>query len=149
MEARDVERHLHAHVPLSRALGVRVLRIDEGGALLGAPLEPNVNDGGTGFGGSLSALGVLAGWVMVHAAMRRADVAHRLVIQHHEIAFTAPAEGALEAWAPAPDEASWSHFLRVHQRRGLARVAVSCSLRSAGRPVGDCRGRYVALREGS
>lgn len=145
MEPHEVEAYLHEHIPLSRALGVRVERLDDAGVRLVAPLEPNLNHRGTGFGGSLSALGVLAGWALVHAGLRREGTDAHLVIARHEVDFTAPAEGALEAWSPAPRPEAWADFLRVHRRRGRARIDVEGELRSAGRPVGRWRGRYAAL----
>lgn len=145
LDAREVEAYLHDRIPLSHALGARVTRLDASGARLDAPLTPNLNHRGTGFGGSLSVLGVLAGWVVVYACLRRADIGAHLVIQRHEVDFTAPAEGALTAFAPAPAPASWAAFLRTLRRRGRARLDVRCELRSDERLVGRCLGRYVAL----
>lgn len=145
MDPRDVERYLHDRIPLARAVGACVKRIDADGACLEAPLAPNLNHRGTAFGGSLSVLGVLAGWVVVYVGMRRDDIDAHLVIQRHEVDFTAPARDRLTAWAPAPGTAAWSTFLRTLRRRRRARLDVGCELRSAGRDVGRCWGRYVAL----
>ena len=145
-EPHEVERYLHEHIPLSLALGVRVTRLDEEGVRLVAPLEPNLNHRGTGFGGSLSALGVLAGWTLVHAALRREGEEVRLVIQRHEVDFAAAAEGPLEAWAPMAGAGAWAAFLRTVRRRGRGRIDVAGELRSDGRSVGTYLGRYVALR---
>ena len=49
-------------IPLTRAMGLRVESLGEGGIRMNAPLEPNVNDKGTAFGGSLAAILTLAGW---------------------------------------------------------------------------------------
>lgn len=149
MEAHEVEDYLYEHIPLARALGLRVVHLDDSGTRLRAPLGPNVNHRGSGFGGSLSAIGILAGWALVHARMRREALDPGLVIQRHQVDFEAPAEGALEAWAPTPPSAAWEAFLRAYRRRGRARIDVSCELHSAGRRIGGCRGRYVALGGGT
>lgn len=145
MEPRQAEAYLHRHIPLSRALEVHVVRLDLDGATLEAPLRPNLNHRGTAFGGSLSALGILAGWVLVHSSLLRAGWNPRLVIQRHEVDFTAPAEATFEAWAPAPHPDAWSSFLHTYRRRNRARIDVSCELRSEGRRIGASTGRYVAV----
>lgn len=145
MDRREAETYLHENIPLSRALGVRIARLDARGAQLEAPLEPNVNHHGTAFGGSLSMLGLLAGWTLVHVGLRRAGVEARVVIQRHHVDFERPAEGALTASAdvPAPDD--WARLLRGLRRRGRGRVDVRCTLASLGASVGRCRGRYAAM----
>jgi thioesterase domain-containing protein len=145
MDPRDVERYLHDRIPLARAVGACVTRIDADGARLDAPLAPNLNHRGTAFGGSLSVLGVLAGWVVVYVGLRQADVDAHLVIQRHEVDFTAPAHGRMTAWTPTPGAVAWDAFRRTLHRRRRARLDVGCELRSAGRDVGRCWGRYVAL----
>lgn len=122
-------------------------RVDEDGARLTAPLARNHNHHGTAFGGSLSALAMLAGWVFVHAALDRAGIDDaEVVIQEVGFAFTKPARGELEAWVPAPDGATRDAFVRSFARRGRARLDLICELRSEGREVARAEARYVAVR---
>ena len=62
MTPAALETYLHDHIPLSRAMAVRVVTSAPGHVELAAPLEPNINVHGTAFGGSVSTLGVLAAW---------------------------------------------------------------------------------------
>ncbi|MEZ0276903.1 MAG: YiiD C-terminal domain-containing protein, partial [Roseimicrobium sp.] len=64
---REAESFIHAQIPITRAMGVRVETYDaKGGRLvLTAPLEANHNHLGTAFGGSLSALCTLAGYALL------------------------------------------------------------------------------------
>ncbi|MEX2502170.1 MAG: YiiD C-terminal domain-containing protein, partial [Trueperaceae bacterium] len=101
MRADRLEALLHHAIPLAGALQVRVAEVGVGGIRLQAPLAPNRNHRGTGFGGSLSALGILAGWSLVRAGLADEDLdGARLVIQRHEIDFGAPATGALTGPPP-------------------------------------------------
>jgi thioesterase domain-containing protein len=58
----ELERYLHEHIPLSHAMRVGVVTVDAGTVVLRAPLEPNINHRETVFGGSASALAILAAW---------------------------------------------------------------------------------------
>jgi thioesterase domain-containing protein len=142
-----IEAFLHEHLPLARAMEARVAQADASGARLTAPLSRNHNHHGTAFGGSLSALAMLAGWAFLHAALDRAgrDEAE-VVIQEVRFAFTAPARGDLEARVSAPDAATWDAFARALDRRGRARLDLACELRSEGAEVARAEARYVAFR---
>ena len=55
-----IQDYLHEHIPLSKAMGATVLKVDLSGVVLSAPLEPNINHRETVFGGSASSLAILA-----------------------------------------------------------------------------------------
>ena len=54
-ENHSLEQYLHAHIPLSAAMGVSVVQVADEAITLSAPLEPNINHRDTVFGGSASA----------------------------------------------------------------------------------------------
>jgi len=58
----ELQDYLHEHIPISSAMGVRVVACDESGVRLTAPLYPNINHRATVFGGSASAVAILAAW---------------------------------------------------------------------------------------
>ena len=64
--AAALQRYMYAQIPISRALGVKVIRSDGGGVLLAAPLTANLNHRQTFFGGSAAALATLAAWALAH-----------------------------------------------------------------------------------
>ena len=67
----QLERYLHEHIPLSKAMGVSVLSVGEEAVTLRAPLAPNINHRETVFGGSASALAILAAWSLLHTRLDR------------------------------------------------------------------------------
>ena len=54
------QKRIHDEIPLSRALGIQLHSWDGRSLLLSAPLEPNRNHQGTGFGGSIYCAAVTA-----------------------------------------------------------------------------------------
>jgi thioesterase domain-containing protein len=66
----EIERYLHEHIPLSQHMQVRVVSCDAHGVKLTAPLLPNINHRHTMFGGSASALAILAGWTWLHTQLK-------------------------------------------------------------------------------
>ena len=146
MRADHLEAFLHEHLPLARAMEARIARVDGAGARLTAPLAQNHNHHGTGFGGSLSALAMLAGWTYLRWALDR-DGTRDVEVVIHEVrfTFTKPARGDLEAWVPAPAAADWEAFVRALARRGRARLDLACVLQSDGAEVARADARYVAV----
>jgi thioesterase domain-containing protein len=148
LTADRLERYLHEHIPISRALGVRVVAAGADVVRLGAPLEPNLNHRQTAFGGSLSAVAILAAWSWLYLRLGGPDFGGRIVIQNHSVEYLAPAEGDFVATCAAPGDELWTRFERALERRGRARVTLDEEVCVGGLHLASCRGRYVALRAG-
>lgn len=143
----DLERYLHEHIPISRHLGVRVLEAGAGGVRLAAPLEPNLNHRKTAFGGSLSALAILAAWSWLHITLRGEGFAGRIVIQSNSMEYLAAAEGDFEAFCRAPGEERWALFRRTLDQRRRARMELDAEVSVGDQLVANFRGQYVALTQ--
>lgn len=145
MTAAEIETYLHQHIPISAGMGVRVLACDETGVTLRAPLAPNINHRATVFGGSASAVAILAAWTYLHFSLRAAELPSRLVIQRNTIDYLDPITGDFDARCEALP-AEFEEFLRTRRRHGKARVSVSAVLLCGGVKVAAFRGDYVAAK---
>jgi thioesterase domain-containing protein len=141
----EITLYLHEQIPLTRHLGVAAEAWDGASVRLGAPLAPNLNHQGTAFGGSLSALAIISGWVLIHLALRERGLEVQLVIQRSQYDFEAPVDGDFTATSALPGAADWDRFLLTLKRHHRARVTVTTSLRSASGAGGTHRGAYVAM----
>jgi thioesterase domain-containing protein len=145
-EATALEHYLHEHIPLSRPLGVRVLAAGPDGVRLAAPLGPNLNHRRTAFGGSLSAVAILAAWSWLHLKLRAGGFVGRIVIQGNSMEYLAAAEGDFEADCRAPGPERWELFAATLAARSRARIELDAEVRVGARLVASFRGQYVALR---
>jgi thioesterase domain-containing protein len=146
MTLDEITAYVHEHIPMTAALGAQVVHVDSGSVRLRAPLAPNLNHRGTAFGGSLSALAILAGWVLVHLQLRDRGVSARLVIQRSVLDFDAPVDGDFTATATLPGAPAWDRFLATLARHRSARVTVVATLACASGAGGRHEGTYVATR---
>lgn len=149
MTLDEITGYLREHIPLTRALGAKVVSWDGTTVRIEAPLAPNLNHRGTAFGGSLSALAILAGWALVHLALRDRGGEARVVIQRAELEFQEPVDGDFVAEASLPSAREWDRFLTTLARHRRARVSVPSVLRWTGGTGGSHRGTYVAVALGS
>ena len=60
MAPAELEKFLHAKIPLTAAMGIRVVQTGPRQLILEAPLAPNINHLGSVFGGALHTLPTLA-----------------------------------------------------------------------------------------
>lgn len=141
----ELEEYLHRHIPLSRAMQVRVVGVDDVAVVLKAPLEPNINHRETVFGGSASAVAILAAWSLLHHRLMSKRISTRLVIQRNTMEYRRPILGEFTArgFLRVPEE--WPRFLALLERKGKARIRVDAVVEYQGQVAGEFAGDFVAL----
>ncbi|ODN67276.1 MULTISPECIES: thioesterase domain-containing protein [Methylophaga] len=144
-KTQQLQRYLHQHIPLSAAMQVSVLDINQQTLTLAAPLAPNINHQETVFGGSASTLAILSAWSLLHTRLAEEGIASRLVIQRNEMAYLKPMTQEFTATAVLVDEEDWPTFLTTLRRKGKARISVVASLYSDQKMAGKFSGDFVAL----
>lgn len=142
----SVERYLHTHIPITRAMRVSVVSTDGAGVRLSAPLDVNINHRSTVFGGSASTLATLAAWTLLHLRLRGAGMAGQIVIQRSSVEYLRPMSSDFEAFCRAPAEHDWERFLATLTRRGRGRITLRAEIRARGDLAGTFSGVYVASR---
>ena len=141
---RETTAYLHAHIPLTRAMGVEVTSYENTGLVMTAPLAMNHNHLGTAFGGSLNAIATLAGYVLLWLELR--DRSAHIVIRDSRIRFHRPVTGELRAVCRAPADAILADFRESFARKGKARLELHVEIREAGELAVEFSGTFVAVR---
>jgi thioesterase domain-containing protein len=144
-ELGRIEALLHQQIPITRAMGVRVVaRTDEGGVILEAPLEENHNHLNTAFGGSLGALATLSGYALLWLEVGDPDC--HIVIRESRISFRKPVTGTLRAVCRRPPPDVLDTFRAEFARKGRARIEVEAVIEADGAPAVNFHGTFVAIR---
>ncbi len=143
--AEEWQSYLYREIPVTQAMGMRVMRLDGGAVELAASLAINHNDKGTGFAGSLFTVAVLSGWSLVMLLLRDADLAGEVVISDTRVRYLRPAAGDFQALATKPDEAAVAAFTTQLRKRGRARLPLAVPVRVGGETVLEFEGQYAAL----
>ncbi len=145
VDCRELESFLYEQIPLSRSMGVKVLSASWDGVQLTAPLHPNINHRETVFGGSMSAVAILAGWALVHVRLRQEGIESSVVIQRNTMNYDRPIPGDFTALSSVEDSTAWQRFVKVLRRKNRARIPVAVRLFSDGQRAGLLEGDFVAL----
>lgn len=137
-DAAALEARIHEGIPLSRAMHYRIAALDDTAIRVEAPLGPNVNVHGTGFAGSLYALGILTAWAMTAHLIERAGLHADLVVAEATIRYRRPVTGdiACDCTVEAQPAAA---FVDQLGRDGRARLALTVSVGSGPAAVIDAQ----------
>lgn len=142
MDLRRFAEQIRASIPLTRHLDFRMLDWDGERLTMSAALAPNINDKGSLFAGSQTALLTLAGWAYTTllAQSLRVDV----LAVTSTMAFNAPIRADMEIVAVAPVDAC-TRFGQRLVRKGRAPLAVQVLAREIGGDwASEYRGNYLA-----
>lgn len=142
----DIERYLHEHIPLSQKIGVSVAAADASGVRLCAPFLPNINHFNTAFGGSVSALAILAGWTLVYVRLCPLALHRQIVIQRNAVEYLKPIQQDFCAFCPSPPEQDWQRLIQMLTRYSRGRITLKADVFSDEVRVGTFEGDYVAIK---
>ena len=144
-QERSLERYLHTNIPLSAVMQVSVRAASLDGVVLAAPLEPNINHKSTVFGGSASAVAILAAWSLLHLRLEHEGLHGEIVIQSNHMDYDRPISGTFTATSSLTDPAAWPAFVKMLTRKKRARIQVQSTLTYRDAPAGRLTGSFVAF----
>jgi thioesterase domain-containing protein len=144
------QKRINEIIPLSAALGVRLESYDGHALLVSAPLEPNHNHQGTGFGGSVYSVAVISAWGLVELVLGDLGLEGKVVIQVGEIEHLDPVTTDFYALCRLPGGEVPGRFRKSLARHGRARLSliaeIYCgepSLTPSAEPAAIFQGRFV------
>jgi len=145
---RALQDFFMLNVPLARAAEISVHSYDGNALVLQAPLEPNINDKGTAFGGSIYVLCVASGWGMSSIKAKELQLDGELVVAKAEIEYLRPLDEMLSAEVVSPDDVAIAHFKDSFERHGKAQFDLEAVVKNrAGKACARFRGKYALLRK--
>jgi thioesterase domain-containing protein len=134
---------LHSEIPLSAALGLRVVSYVDSCVTLEAPLAPNINHKDSAFAGSLNAVATLTGWSLLWLLLDEAALPGKIVIQDSAIEYRAPVVADFAVRCRLPEAAQLQRFLLTLRKRQRARLALTAQIVQGDAVAVYFSGRYV------
>jgi thioesterase domain-containing protein len=141
----DVTALLHLEIPLTRAMGFSISEWDGRTVTLAAPLANNQNHADTAFGGSISSMGILAGYSLLYLLLREQSLSTRILIQKSSTTFTRPVDTDIVATACRPPADALAEFFELLRRKRKARLELESKILSGKTLAATHIGLYVAM----
>jgi thioesterase domain-containing protein len=142
---REAETFLHERIPLTRAMGVRVVPDVVHGFAVEAPVALNYNHLHTAFGGSVNAVATLAGYAVLWLALRE-RIAH-VVIASSSIRFLRPVREIIRAVCLPPGSREFETFKTTLREKGKARITLSVHVDEGDIRCAKFDATFVAFRD--
>jgi thioesterase domain-containing protein len=145
----ELQDYLRTRIPLAKSMGVEVLSLGDEGVELFAPLAPNTNHRDTVFGGSASAVAILAAWSALHVRMRAAGLDGRIVIHSNTMHYERPIVADFTARASPPPPADWHKIAATLTRGRMARARIAANLHCGGERVARLEAQFAIVPPGA
>ena len=142
--AERIQRTWDERIPLTRHMGVRIVELDARGLRLAAPLAPNVNHMGTGFGGSLASVATLTGWGLTQVLTSHVEDVH-VVVRESRLRYRATVTEDFETFCAFPAAEVIDAFRDQLAQKHRARIQLQVSLTAGGRSCLALDGDFAAF----
>jgi thioesterase domain-containing protein len=139
----QAEAFLHANIPLTQAMGVRVVAHPRWSFAIEAPVALNHNHLHTAFGGSINAVATLAAYTFLW--LRLPDTCP-IVVRESTIRFVRPARQTIRAFCLPPPEAELARVTEPLAKSSPARILLRAIVEEQ-KLVAEFSGTFVVLAE--
>lgn len=146
MNKNEFEQFLYRQIPITKAMGFRVLEFTSSRVRILASLEPNINHKSTAFGGSINSLMTICGWAMMFINIKGIDPNAHIVIQKSKINYLLPIEGDFIAECNLSDETVIRKFFETYSKHKKGRLVLKVSCYQQDILTTEYEGHYVAFK---
>ena len=140
----DAEQYFHQQIPITRAMGLRVVAHDENGLVVEAPLALISNHLGTGFGGSINSVATLAAYGLLWLELKEPTL--HVVVAESSIRFLRPVRETIRAICPRPDREVWKAFRVRLAEKGKAHLVLRVNVAEEGQAAAAFEGTFVVQK---
>lgn len=145
-DAQEFLAWLKPKIPLLEHLGIERLDWDGRALAIPTPLAPNVNDKGTGFGGSQAAIATVAGWCLTTLCLKERGLECDVVIADSHLRYLSPVTGDFITRVSLADTATADGLAERVRERGKGKVSLMVEVICAERVCMKLEGIYVAIK---
>jgi thioesterase domain-containing protein len=142
---REAENFIHQQIPITQAMGVRVVANDARGFVVEAPVALNYNHLHTGFGGSINAVATLAGYGLLWLELRD-DKSSHVVVAESSIRFLRPVRETIRAICLRPNQREIDAFRSTLSLKGKASMTLEVIIEEDSETAAEFEGAFVALK---
>lgn len=143
---QNLENFVLEHLPLARAAGITVDDYTGAELRVSAPLDKNINDKGTAFGGSLYNLCVIAAWGMTDLKAKELGLKGDIVVAKGEIDYLRPLRGRLTASVLSPSEEDLRRIEKSYHARGKAAFYLEATIVDENQAICvNFKGKYAVI----
>jgi thioesterase domain-containing protein len=125
LKEKELQSFIHENIPLAEKAGFTIDTASSEKVILQGPYHLNHNHHGTVFGGSISVIAVLTGWILVREIAETLSPGADIVISRQNLEYLQPLSGDFTAESVVPHKSELESFSRYLREKGRARMKVT------------------------
>lgn len=138
-------QHIKGHIPLVNHMGLNRICFEQNVVEFHIDLAPNLNDKGTGFGGSISAFCTLAGWALTTLILIDHDLERSAVVKSGTIDFFAPVTTDFVVRCYSPESSRPELLVNRVREKGRGKLPIVAEIWQGETLAVRYSGDYVAF----
>ncbi|MCG3718747.1 thioesterase domain-containing protein [Aliarcobacter butzleri] len=139
-----LENKLHNEIPLTKFMDLKITKYDAKELMTIAPLNKNINDKGTAFGGSLATLTIISGWSICWLISKELEInSENIVVIKNEHSYRKPVTKELICHTKRPTKDEIENLKNKLLLKKSASIKISSQIIEDGEVCVDFTGYYV------
>jgi thioesterase domain-containing protein len=136
-------------IPLVHHMQLQLTKVQADSLQANAPLQPNINDKGTVFGGSSAALMTICGWSLIKFNLEQQGLSNDVVIHRSQVDWQKAQSDDLDILVWLDQTIDWSALLKqIQSKNRPIKINVHAQvLNQAGEVCSQMQARYVILKQ--
>ncbi|MBU3015163.1 thioesterase domain-containing protein [Poseidonibacter lekithochrous] len=141
---KQLEKKLHEEIPLTKLMKLKVNTYNEKELITSAPLNVNINDKGTAFGGSLSTITIISAWSICWLISKELEIdSKNIVIIKNENSYLKPVRKDIICYTQKPSKEEISILKEKINSKGSASLKIKSKIIEDNKVCVEFEGIYV------
>lgn len=144
MLIEKLQEKLHTQIPLTKLMDIKIKDYNDVNLITTAPLEININDKGTAFGGSLSTMTIISSWSLCWLITNELGYKNtNIVVIKNENSYKRPVTKDLECFTIKPTKEEIVLLKKKLDLKGSASIKIKSYIKEEKEVCVEFEGYYV------
>lgn len=144
MTKQELENKLHTQIPMTKLMHLNICSIENDKLITTAPLDININDKGTAFGGSLSTITIISSWSIAYLISLKLNLENtNIVIYQNNTKILRPVTKNIICHTYMPTSKEIEELKDKLDKKSSASINISSKIIENDKTCVDFNGIYI------
>ena len=144
MLINELQEKLHNEIPLTKLMNIKIEEYNDKELITSAPLDININDKGTAFGGSLSTITIISSWSLCWLISKELGFdSKNIVVIKNENSYRKPVSKNIICYTKKPSKEEISILKDKLESKKSASIKIYSKIIEADEICFEFEGYYV------
>ena len=140
----ELQKKLHNEIPLTKFMNIKIETYNEKELITTAPLDININDKGTAFGGSLSTMTIISSWSLCWLISKEFGFnSKNIVVIKNENSYKKPVTKDIVCYTQKPSQQEIATLKEKLQTKKSASIKINSIIIENNETCVEFQGYYV------